>query len=281
MSLPKRHFTSTVVTVAGCNAVTFRAWRNRNGLFPETRDATGWNAFSDADIAVVRIAVVLTDLGFDASSAVWAAMECLPAIESLHDLLGRGERALQFSKGNIRTIAVISVGAGEMGGQVVLIAPDRFVGRTIAERAPFGVAAMIDLVEIMSYVHASLLSGDYRVLATPADVLKKNAVSIKKLIGTAGIRKSRKKEPKMNLQIVRLRGIVNTNNREQRRRLLPRNRAKPSQHDITRAIKGAAAAGVAIRYGSGRQEYDCPCRAQRGDQRPRHEFDERTNSLVR
>jgi len=66
----RKHLTSTLVAVAGCKAVTFRAWRNRNGLFPETQEASGWNRFSVIDICVARAVVVMTEHGFPADEAV-------------------------------------------------------------------------------------------------------------------------------------------------------------------------------------------------------------------
>lgn len=78
MNVTDRKFlTSTLVAVAGCKAVTFRAWRNRNGLFPETKDAGGWNYFSIVDLCLVRAIVVMTNQGLPADDAIWFAQTAL------------------------------------------------------------------------------------------------------------------------------------------------------------------------------------------------------------
>lgn len=66
----KVHFTSTLISVVGVPAATFRAWRNRNGLFPATSVSEGWNEFSIADICVARQVKILIDRGFTAQAAV-------------------------------------------------------------------------------------------------------------------------------------------------------------------------------------------------------------------
>jgi hypothetical protein len=79
MNPQARQFTiPTLVQVAGVNAVTFRAWRNRNGLFPETVDhQKGWKRFSFVDICIVRVIVVLTSHGIAPSDAIWPAEQFL------------------------------------------------------------------------------------------------------------------------------------------------------------------------------------------------------------
>jgi hypothetical protein len=62
--------TSTLVEAADCSPITFRAWRNRNGLFPETAGKQGWHRFSAIDVCVVRTVVVMTRHGLPASAAI-------------------------------------------------------------------------------------------------------------------------------------------------------------------------------------------------------------------
>jgi DNA-binding transcriptional MerR regulator len=76
----KVFFTSAVIRAAGCSSETFRSWRNRNGLFPETQDAEGWNRFSVVDILAVAIVSTLTDAGLTAQVAVDAAKEAAPIL---------------------------------------------------------------------------------------------------------------------------------------------------------------------------------------------------------
>src|SRR3954462_692781 len=74
-STAKQFTTSALVQAAGCNPVTFRAWRNRNGLFPETAGGQGWNRFSILDVCIVRTIVVLTEHGISARDAIWFAQD--------------------------------------------------------------------------------------------------------------------------------------------------------------------------------------------------------------
>jgi hypothetical protein len=74
MDLHARQFTSsTLVKAAGCEQVTLRAWRNRNGLFPELGSGTGWHRFSFLDICIVRAVTLLTTSGIRVPDAVWFA----------------------------------------------------------------------------------------------------------------------------------------------------------------------------------------------------------------
>lgn len=73
----RKFLTSTLVAVAGCKAVTFRAWRNRNGLFPDTKESGGWNHFSIVDICLVRAIVMMTNHGLPADDAIWFAQTTL------------------------------------------------------------------------------------------------------------------------------------------------------------------------------------------------------------
>ena len=83
----KRFTSSTLAEAAGCNQVTFRDWRRRLGLFPETRTeqpgGEGWNQFSVLDICVVRFIVVLTSHGLPAADAVLAADFCRRRVQDL------------------------------------------------------------------------------------------------------------------------------------------------------------------------------------------------------
>ncbi|MHC2291661.1 hypothetical protein [Bradyrhizobium barranii] len=79
----KLYFTSTLIAGAGCGSDTFRAWRNRNGLFPETSGGGKWNKFSIIDIFVVSLVNDLTRSGLSAQFAVDAAMKAAPLLEVL------------------------------------------------------------------------------------------------------------------------------------------------------------------------------------------------------
>jgi hypothetical protein len=78
----KVFFASTLCSATGCSSVTFRSWRNRNGLFPETQSTGVWNRFSIADVLVAGVVFELTRGGIAAQTAVEAAMKAsLPLIE--------------------------------------------------------------------------------------------------------------------------------------------------------------------------------------------------------
>lgn len=82
----KIYFTSTLIAGAGCGADTFRAWRNRNGLFPETAGGGRWNKFSVIDILVAGLVGDLTRAGVSAQLAVDVAMKAAPLLEKLFDV---------------------------------------------------------------------------------------------------------------------------------------------------------------------------------------------------
>ncbi len=65
--------TATLTAVAGCSTGTLRTWRHRNGLFPDTAGAHGWNRFSHIDVCIARTVVLMTAAGIAASEAVWFA----------------------------------------------------------------------------------------------------------------------------------------------------------------------------------------------------------------
>ena len=66
MVTDKVFFASTLLHTIGCSSATFRAWRNRNGLFPETKDTGGWNKFSIIDVLLTAIVFELTNAGIGA-----------------------------------------------------------------------------------------------------------------------------------------------------------------------------------------------------------------------
>jgi hypothetical protein len=75
-----------LIDAAGCPSDTFRAWRNRNGLFPETQNLSNkWNRFSFVDVMIAAIVTDLTKRGFSAQLAVDAAMASAPLLEELSD----------------------------------------------------------------------------------------------------------------------------------------------------------------------------------------------------
>lgn len=78
----KVFFASALTTAAGCSPVTFRSWRNRNGLFQQPHDQGGWNRFSSADIIAAAIVTDLTSRGMNAQHAVDIAMKTLPILEN-------------------------------------------------------------------------------------------------------------------------------------------------------------------------------------------------------
>jgi hypothetical protein len=82
----KVFFASALTTAAGCSPVTFRSWRNRNGLFQQAHDRGGWNRFSNADMIAAAIVTDLTNRGMNAQTAVDIAMKTLPVLkESLSE----------------------------------------------------------------------------------------------------------------------------------------------------------------------------------------------------
>lgn len=84
MVTDKVFFVSTLLHTIGCSSATFRAWRNRNGLFPETKASGGWNKFSVIDVLLTAIVFELTNAGIGAQLAVDAAMMSAPEITLLY-----------------------------------------------------------------------------------------------------------------------------------------------------------------------------------------------------
>jgi hypothetical protein len=88
LPLSKRFQTSMLIDAAGCQSDTFRAWRNRNGLFPETQNSGNkWNRFSFIDVMVAAIVTELTKRGLSAQLAVDAAMVASPLLAKLSKVL--------------------------------------------------------------------------------------------------------------------------------------------------------------------------------------------------
>lgn len=79
----KRFYTSTLIKAVGCTAATLRAWRTRNGLFPETHDSGTWNKFSIIDMFVASIVKELTSRGMPAQLAVDVAVAAGPVLTKL------------------------------------------------------------------------------------------------------------------------------------------------------------------------------------------------------
>jgi hypothetical protein len=154
---------SALCTAAGCSAVTLRAWRNRNGLFPECQRTTGWNYFSRADIAAARVVVVLTERDLSAQMAVDVAMRARPMFERMFS--GDYE---DVSK--VETIIVIKP-AGRDGKKMAV----EFLHRDVTLIEVFGdleneASIVIEAVAIASHVSSELNALDLPpIIATRED----------------------------------------------------------------------------------------------------------------
>ena len=93
--LEKRLTSKTVCKVAGCEEVTFRAWRNRGhkkriGLFPETtmhaKGRRTVNLFSAVEATAVKLVTELTARGLFAAAAISAANDLLPELREVWTL---------------------------------------------------------------------------------------------------------------------------------------------------------------------------------------------------
>ncbi|UPJ41790.1 hypothetical protein IVB40_31665 [Bradyrhizobium sp. 40] len=80
----KVFFASTLLYTTGCSPATFRAWRNRNRLFPETKDSGQWNKYSILDVLLAGVVFELTKAGIGAQLAVDAAMAAAPEITIIY-----------------------------------------------------------------------------------------------------------------------------------------------------------------------------------------------------
>ncbi len=151
--IPEKNFTTAdVVAAAGCSPVTFRAWRNRNGLFPETKNREGWNRFSVADICTVRVVAVLTSKGVAAQFAISTAMEILPQFQLLLYSKWRQNRI-----GKIRHYAVVGDWRGEEGNEaltpkVFFFGGVKTLDEVMNDSMACDVVFTIDLQEIIEHV---------------------------------------------------------------------------------------------------------------------------------
>ena len=137
--------TSSLVEAAGCSPITFRAWRNRNGLFPETAGKQGWNRFSVIDACVVRTIVVMTRHGLPASAAIAFCEKYLRA--SLFN-------AWEWPDGN--TFCTFEVGGSEE--EVLFSTPQ--VGASLEDlmKPSDGVVTVISLRSVVEHVQSALQS---------------------------------------------------------------------------------------------------------------------------
>ncbi|TXN26162.1 hypothetical protein FV232_26280 [Methylobacterium sp. WL30] len=145
--LAKQYTTSVLTRAAGCSPVTFRAWRNRNGLFPETKDDQKWNRFSIIDICIVRAIVVITEFGVGAKEAIWSAEEFLRSAIKVAYIPGPGMSAIL---GISRTKATEEVGFYPYLDVVDI--------RNILDESG-GLLLLIDLQSIIAHVKANLPGG--------------------------------------------------------------------------------------------------------------------------
>jgi hypothetical protein len=104
----KVFFASTLLNTVRCSPATFRAWRNRNGLFPETKGTAGWNKFSIVDVLVSAIVFELTSAGIGAQLAVDAAMKSAPEITQLYGSL-ESDRHLDLGAVVMRLLSLTSI----------------------------------------------------------------------------------------------------------------------------------------------------------------------------
>lgn len=175
-----------VCRVAGCNAVTLRAWRNRLGLFkpdPQWDIRPGsrkWNRFSVVEACVVRLIAVMTEHGFPASEAVglawsggspfgaWITIERLLKGHDVSPLLGF---FLGSKHGPDDEVIVVADGEVERD-RAANLPPSKSTMMhlastdTIADlmKSTQGVVTLIDLREITRHVTDELRRSDVRKL---------------------------------------------------------------------------------------------------------------------
>jgi len=188
MNVTDRKFlTSTLVAVAGCKAVTFRAWRNRNGLFPETKESGGWNHFSIVDMCVARSVVVMTEHGLPVDDAVWQAGKWFRAYFLV---LLRGEKITHlhgFLRGPTVETGEPVAHVDEITGEVSPELPKHWAARTSASfigigdeqsvseivgRTQSGVITIIDLRSIIEHVVGELRELDPETVLTGKETLE-------------------------------------------------------------------------------------------------------------
>lgn len=137
--------TSTLTRVAGCEAVTLRAWRNRNGLFPETAGKQGWNRFSLVDVCIARTVVLMTASGIAAGEAIWfAEMHLRTPFKLAHTNDLNGELS--------GIVAFAPKGKSETATFRLYVGPQDVVD-TISEFG--GLVTLLDL----TLIHAQVLAG--------------------------------------------------------------------------------------------------------------------------
>lgn len=164
-----RYTTSTLCAVAGCTPATFRGWRNRNGLFPETRvegtNKTPWNTFSRLDICIARLVNRLVETSLSADKAVKFASG-FGAVQL--DMLLSGEdiswNAVQFETGsgvekdhtifadpstNIATISQDS-GCADIGIYIDFLAIIEHVVSELKELAPETIATKKETLAVVA-----------------------------------------------------------------------------------------------------------------------------------
>lgn len=177
------HQTSTLVAVAGCKSVTFRAWRHRHNLFPETKDAKGWNYFSIIDMCVLRAVVVMTEHGLAVDDAVWHADKWLrlnfaALLEDrdtsyLHGFM-RGSSALSEPTVFVdETTGQVSTSAPdhwprEASASFIAIGPEESVGAILAKAR--GAITIFDLRAVTTHVLTELAALQPETVATEEEV---------------------------------------------------------------------------------------------------------------
>lgn len=165
----RKFLTSTLVAAAGCKAVTFRAWRNRNGLFPETKDSGGWNRFSVVDICIVRAVVVMTEHGIPADDAIWHA-EHIQRFAFPRILAGQAWTHLEgFFAGALRTPDDPPDWV-EPRCTFIGMGPDDPVGPLLKKTK--GIVTIVDLHPIVDHVITELASLQPEMVATPEETLR-------------------------------------------------------------------------------------------------------------
>jgi len=189
----RKYLTSTLVAVAGCKAVTFRAWRNRNGLFPQTKDTGGWNHFSIVDMCVARSVVVMTEHGLPVDDAIWQADKWFRAY---FKILLRGEK-ITYLHGFLRgptfetgePVAYADEDSGEVSSELpkhwpsktsasfISIDNDQSVSEIVA-RAQSGVITIIDLRSIIAHVVGELRELSPETVLTGSETLELIATTL-------------------------------------------------------------------------------------------------------
>ena len=173
------YLSATLCAAAGCTPVTFRAWRNRNGLFPEMRGDDGWKRFSFEDICAVRVVVELTD-GSKKNTAQFAvdvANELRPVFGIL-----MGDDAE-----NLKHYAVIGGYRGDFGDEptsvdMILCGGWESIAEAVTRRSAYATATIVDLIAVMSFVIEQLKELGGGRVATPEETVSIVAKSIAKAL---------------------------------------------------------------------------------------------------